>query len=63
LFEQVVVQSAVGLSESFLHHIGRVHSGGQARVEAHGDHAAKPVAMPDQQRSSGRIVPGGRSVE
>jgi hypothetical protein len=63
LREEVVVQPAVGLGKGFLDDVGRVHTGGQARVEAHRDHAAQPVPMPDQKCASGRIVPGGRSVE
>jgi hypothetical protein len=63
LVAQVVVEPPVGLGESLLHHVGGIDSSGEARVEAHCDHPAQPVAVPDQQRPTGGSVPRGRPDE
>jgi hypothetical protein len=54
----IAVQPAVGLGEDLLDHVGRVHAGGQPRVQAQGDHPPQPRPVPLQQRAAGAAVAG-----
>jgi hypothetical protein len=52
----IAVQPAVRLGEGLLHHVGGVHARRQPAVQAQGNHAPQPVAVPLQQRAAGAAV-------
>jgi hypothetical protein len=49
---EIVVQLLARLEEGLLHDIGRINTGGDARVQTHADHALQPIAVSCQQLAS-----------
>jgi hypothetical protein len=60
---QVLGQAVGGLQVGILDDVGGVDAALQPAVQAQGDHAAQPLAVPFQQRPPALRVPPGRSLE
>ena len=45
---QIVVETASGVEQRFLYHVGRIDTRGQAAIDVDGDHVLQALAVPNQ---------------